>query len=176
MASTLLREVAIPRFVARAHASRGAVVPRRLRTRKLRTAGERAKRQGLIALGSSSTGGSDLGQDPVAEEVGFEPTEGCPSHDFQSCRFGRSRTPPGDACAPEGPGYLSRAKRLASNLVGPRSAATVGSRATVLREPSQGWKPAALSGRHRVPRFAWSSRRLGLSRAVVSMTPCPTAP
>ena len=32
---------------------------------------------------------------PVAEEVGFEPTEGCPSHDFQSCRFGRSRTPPG---------------------------------------------------------------------------------
>ena len=30
----------------------------------------------------------------VAEEVGFEPTEGFPSHDFQSCRFGRSRTPP----------------------------------------------------------------------------------
>ena len=31
----------------------------------------------------------------MAEEVGFEPTEGFPSHDFQSCRFGRSRTPPG---------------------------------------------------------------------------------
>jgi hypothetical protein len=26
--------------------------------------------------------------------VGFEPTVGCPTHDFQSCRFGRSRTPP----------------------------------------------------------------------------------
>lgn len=31
---------------------------------------------------------------PLAEEVGFEPTEGCPSHAFQACRFGRSRTPP----------------------------------------------------------------------------------
>ena len=31
----------------------------------------------------------------LAERVGFEPTEGFPSHDFQSCRFGRSRTPPG---------------------------------------------------------------------------------
>ena len=30
-----------------------------------------------------------------AEGVGFEPTEGCPSHAFQACRFGRSRTPPG---------------------------------------------------------------------------------
>ena len=27
--------------------------------------------------------------------MGFEPTVGCPTHDFQSCRFGRSRTPPG---------------------------------------------------------------------------------
>ena len=34
----------------------------------------------------------------LAEEVGFEPTEGCPSHDFQSCRFGRSRTPPQNRC------------------------------------------------------------------------------
>ncbi len=34
-------------------------------------------------------------QDFLAERVGFEPTEGFPSHDFQSCRFGRSRTPPG---------------------------------------------------------------------------------
>ena len=31
----------------------------------------------------------------TAEGVGFEPTEGCPSHAFQACRFGRSRTPPG---------------------------------------------------------------------------------
>jgi len=30
----------------------------------------------------------------LAEAVGFEPTVGCPTHDFQSCRFGRSRTPP----------------------------------------------------------------------------------
>ena len=35
------------------------------------------------------------GEDRLAEEVGFEPTVGCPTHHFQSCRFGRSRTPPG---------------------------------------------------------------------------------
>jgi site-specific DNA recombinase len=40
-----------------------------------------------------ATRGSNLTQ--LAEEVGFEPTVGCPTHDFQSCRFGRSRTPPG---------------------------------------------------------------------------------
>ncbi len=33
----------------------------------------------------------------LAEGVGFEPTEGCPSHAFQACRFGRSRIPP-EAC------------------------------------------------------------------------------
>jgi hypothetical protein len=32
----------------------------------------------------------------AAEEVGFEPTVSFPTHDFQSCRFGRSRTPPDD--------------------------------------------------------------------------------
>src|SRR5919201_374218 len=31
----------------------------------------------------------------TAEGVGFEPTVGCPTHAFQACRFGRSRTPPG---------------------------------------------------------------------------------
>ncbi len=31
----------------------------------------------------------------MAEGVGFEPTEGFPSHAFQACRFGRSRIPPG---------------------------------------------------------------------------------
>ena len=31
----------------------------------------------------------------VAEGVGFEPTVSCPTHAFQACRFGRSRTPPG---------------------------------------------------------------------------------
>src|ERR1043166_6859121 len=30
-----------------------------------------------------------------AEGVGFEPTVSCPTHAFQACRFGRSRTPPG---------------------------------------------------------------------------------
>lgn len=30
----------------------------------------------------------------LAERMGFEPTRGCPLHDFQSCRFGRSRTSP----------------------------------------------------------------------------------
>ena len=49
-------------------------------------------RAGLTGL--SSTVGVYFRKYPVAEEVGFEPTEGFPSHDFQSCRFGRSRTPP----------------------------------------------------------------------------------
>src|ERR1019366_2937999 len=31
---------------------------------------------------------------PMAETVGFEPTVSFPTHDFQSCRFGRSRTSP----------------------------------------------------------------------------------
>jgi site-specific DNA recombinase len=34
-------------------------------------------------------------ENDLAEGVGFEPTEGCPSHAFQACRFGRSRIPPG---------------------------------------------------------------------------------
>ena len=36
-----------------------------------------------------------LNQNNLAERVGFEPTVTCATHDFQSCRFGRSRTPPG---------------------------------------------------------------------------------
>ena len=40
-------------------------------------------------------GRSTRRRSPSAEEVGFEPTVGFPTHDFQSCRFGRSRTPPG---------------------------------------------------------------------------------
>ena len=36
-----------------------------------------------------------LNRDYLAERVGFEPTVGLPTHDFQSCRFGRSRTSPG---------------------------------------------------------------------------------
>src|SRR6478609_12010809 len=30
----------------------------------------------------------------LAERVGFEPTVSFPTHAFQACRFGRSRTPP----------------------------------------------------------------------------------
>ena len=40
------------------------------------------------APGADAPGGS------LAEAVGFEPTVSFPTHDFQSCRFGRSRTPP----------------------------------------------------------------------------------
>jgi site-specific DNA recombinase len=43
--------------------------------------------------------GLGLNKGYLAEEVGFEPTDPCRSHDFQSCRFGRSRTPPGRAVA-----------------------------------------------------------------------------
>ena len=52
----------------------------------------------ISAHGSENPGqlvadrGSNLSY--LAERVGFEPTVGCPTHDFQSCRFGRSRTPP----------------------------------------------------------------------------------
>jgi hypothetical protein len=42
----------------------------------------------------------------VAEAVGFEPTVAFTTHDFQSCRFGRSRTPPGMQ-----PGQASRGPR-----------------------------------------------------------------
>ena len=43
-----------------------------------------------LSVGSAK----EFSPSPEAEEVGFEPTVGCPTHDFQSCRFGRSRTPP----------------------------------------------------------------------------------
>ena len=43
----------------------------------------------LLGLGSK--------QSYLAEGVGFEPTVTCPTHAFQACRFGRSRTPPGEA-------------------------------------------------------------------------------
>ena len=75
----------------------------------------------------------------VAEGVGFEPTEGCPSHAFQACRFGRSRIPPG-----KGRSYLYPSR-------GGSPAASVGSGATGSREPSQVRKEAALSGYSRVP-------------------------
>ena len=38
----------------------------------------------------------------MAETVGFEPTVSCPTHDFQSCRFVRSRTSPNPRCSHTG--------------------------------------------------------------------------
>jgi hypothetical protein len=40
----------------------------------------------------------------VAEAEGFEPSDPFGSHDFQSCRFGRSRTPPPPSVASGGGG------------------------------------------------------------------------
>jgi site-specific DNA recombinase len=49
--------------------------------------------QGQENPGQRTAGqGSNLSY--LAERVGFEPTVSFPTHDFQSCRFGRSRTPP----------------------------------------------------------------------------------
>ena len=44
-----------------------------------------------------------------AEGVGFEPTVSCPTHAFQACRFGRSRTPPGSTRLPRGARGIGRA-------------------------------------------------------------------
>ena len=50
--------------------------------------------------------GLGLNKDYLAERGGFEPPVGCPTHDFQSCRFGRSRTSPGPVTPPGRPrGY-----------------------------------------------------------------------
>jgi hypothetical protein len=45
--------------------------------------------------------------------------------------------------------------RFSGSLLQPRLKAVVGSRATAFREPSQRWKPAALSELCWVPRIAW---------------------
>ncbi len=85
----------------------------------------------------------------MAEEVGFEPTEGCPSHAFQACRFGRSRTPPG----------LRSTRYPAGNLeplaLFPVSEVTVGSCAMDAREPGQTRNGAAFIGIVCVPQIAW---------------------
>jgi hypothetical protein len=80
-----------------------------------------------------------------AEEVGFEPTDPCRSHDFQSCRFGRSRTPP-----------KSRST-LSLHLLA-LARAVAGFCATGDREPSQSRKAAALSGLVCVPQVTWLLR------------------
>jgi hypothetical protein len=51
-------------------------------------------------------------------------------------------------------GYLSPSRPISGSLLQPRLKAVVGSRATTFREPSQGWKPAALSELCWVPRIA----------------------
>ncbi len=79
------------------------------------------------------------------EEVGFEPTDPFRSHDFQSCRFGRSRTPP------------KRPSTLSWHLLA-LSRAVAGFCATGDREPSQGRKAAALSGFVCVPQVTWLLR------------------
>ena len=76
----------------------------------------------------------------MAETVGFEPTVSFPTHAFQACRFGRSRTSPG------------RDDSLSPRL---RPQAAAGSCATGARESGQGRKAAALSGTPGVPQIAW---------------------
>ena len=86
-----------------------------------------------------------MNRDSSAEEVGFEPTDPCRSHDFQSCRFGRSRTPP-------------RSLRPLSLHLLALSRAVAGFCATGDRESSQGRKAAALSGFACVPQGTWLLR------------------
>ena len=76
----------------------------------------------------------------MAETVGFEPTVSFPTHAFQACRFGRSRTSPG--------GDDSLSEHL-------RRQVAAGSCAIGAREPGQGRKAAALSGTSGVPQIAW---------------------
>ena len=56
--------------------------------------------------------------DFVAEAVGFEPTVSFPTHDFQSCRFGRSRTPPCPARSEDTRDYKSRGHPPARGALG----------------------------------------------------------
>ena len=49
----------------------------------------------MVAVDWSASDADVLVDLAVAEGVGFEPTVSLPTHAFQACRFGRSRTPPG---------------------------------------------------------------------------------
>ena len=54
-------------------------------------------RHGVVRLGQGDVHGGGVAEGSrkhMAEAVGFEPTVAFTTHDFQSCRFGRSRTPP----------------------------------------------------------------------------------
>src|ERR1700738_4948509 len=47
----------------------------------------------VLMLSNKMSGDHGAADQPFyAERVGFEPTVSFPTHDFQSCRFGRSRT------------------------------------------------------------------------------------
>ena len=86
----------------------------------------------------------------LAEGVGFEPTVSFPTHAFQACRFGRSRTPPGDQ--PTWPDGIPVRQGIVPPDPLPRVA--VGSCAIGTRESSQGRKAAALNGTTDVPQVA----------------------
>src|ERR1700730_8309053 len=86
---------------------------------------------------SPNHGTADL--DFRAERVGFEPTVSFPTHDFQSCRFGRSRTPPdaGPLTYRIGIPAASESKLEYASARGPTLRAAVGSCAMTCREPGQ---------------------------------------
>ena len=88
-------------------------------------------------------GGGD--REGGAGGVGSQPTDPCRSHDFQSCRFGRSRTPP------------TSLSPLSLHLLALYHA-VAGFCATGDRESSQGRKAAALSGFVCVPQGTWLLR------------------
>jgi hypothetical protein len=71
--------------------------------------GIRPRYSGLRVQGTASSPSSTTVYDStsqsarcqMAERVGFEPTVHCCTHDFHSCRFGRSRTSPGSTIISE---------------------------------------------------------------------------
>ena len=94
----------------------------------------------------------------VAEGVGFEPTEGCPSHAFQACRFGRSRTPPGVVWRCCGRHVIRPVAWAHAESEGtfPSGEVVTGPCATNAREPGQARNGAAFIGIARVPQIVWS--------------------
>ncbi len=121
--------------LAEAHAPTelGSVVDHEIQTRTRNCRKVRnARTPAIVDRGSNLT--------HLAETVGFEPTVSFPTHAFQACRFGRSRTSPGgDDSLP----------------VSSRRQVAAGSCAIGAREPGQGRKAAALSGTSGVPQIAW---------------------
>ncbi len=85
------------------------------------SARERTSQPGTHLEGSREGAAPAAPARGLAEEVGFEPTVPCRTHDFQSCRFGRSRTPPGARRqAPAPPGAEHRGcRRSCARVAGP---------------------------------------------------------